>query len=158
MSTIPRATRVERAHAAMAIADVVRLDHDMRHRRRVRLTGEGGLALLLDLPAATTLRHGDALVLEDGRRVRVEARPEQLAELTCADAKALVRVAWHLGNRHLPTMIDGERGRLLIRRDHVIEEMARGLGARVAHIEAPFDPEGGAYGGHGHHHAHHHHE
>src|ERR1700751_2319251 len=91
---------------------------------------------------------GDAWVLEDGRLVEVVAAPEPLLEIRGRDPQHLVRLAWHLGNRHLPTQIT-ERG-LRIRRDHVIEEMLRGLGARLIEIEAPFDPEGGAYAGHAH--------
>jgi urease accessory protein len=97
------------------------------------------------------LRGGDALVLEDGRLVEVVAAPEPLVEIRCNDPQHLVRVAWHLGNRHLPTQIIGKG--LRIRRDHIIEAMVRGLGARVIEIEAPFDPEGGAYAGSGHPHA-----
>ena len=113
------------------------------------MTGTRGLEFLLDLESAIALRGGDALVLDDGRLVEVVAAPEPLAEIRGADPQHLVRLAWHLGNRHLPTQIM-PRG-LRIRRDHVIEAMVKGLGARVIEIEAPFDPEGGAYaGGHGH--------
>lgn len=129
-------------------ADTVVLDFDDRHRRRMAMTGTRGLDFLLDLEEAVALRGGDALVLEDGRLVEVVAAAEPLIEIRCNDPQHLVRVAWHLGNRHLPTQIMG-RG-LRIRRDHVIEEMVRGLGARVIEIEAPFDPEGGAYSGGGH--------
>jgi len=132
--------------------DTVILDHDHRHRRRLAMRGEGGLDFLLDLAEATTLRNGDGLVLEGGRIVAVKAAPEPLAEITATDADHLVRIAWHLGNRHLPTQLAGTR--LLIRRDHVIEDMLTKLGATIAHVEAPFDPEGGAYA-HGHE-AHHH--
>ena len=107
------------------------------------MTGTRGLEFLLDLEHAVALRGGDALVLEDGRLVEVVAAPEPLVEIRGADPVHLVRIAWHLGNRHLPTQIAGKG--LRIRRDHVIEEMVRGLGARVIEIEAPFDPEGGAY-------------
>jgi urease accessory protein len=144
-----RATQVRPAGQwREAAADTIVLGFDDRHRRRMAMTGTRGLAFLLDLPEAIALRGGDALVLEDGRLVEVVAAPEPLVEIRCADPQHLVRVAWHLGNRHLPTQIAG-RG-LRIRRDHVIEEMVRGLGARVIEIEAPFDPEGGAYAGQGH--------
>jgi len=119
------------------------LGFDDRHRRRMAMTGTRGLKFLLDLENAVALRGGDALVLEDGRLIEVVAAPEPLAEIRGTDPQHLVRVAWHLGNRHLPTQIAG-RG-LRIRRDHVIEAMVKGLGARVIEIEAPFDPEGGAY-------------
>ncbi|MFN5721925.1 MAG: urease accessory protein UreE, partial [Bradyrhizobium sp.] len=111
-------------------------------------TGTRGLEFLLDLENAVALRGGDALVLEDGRLVEVVAAPEPLAEIRGSDPHHLIRVAWHLGNRHLPTQIMPKG--LRIRRDHVIEAMVKGLGARVIEIEAPFDPEGGAYAEHAH--------
>ena len=147
-------------HWSGAPADTVVLDFDERYRRRVTMTGVGGLEFLLDLPEATMLRGGDGLRLEDGRTVEVVAEPEPLAEIRAADPLALARLAWHLGNRHLPTEILPKG--LRIRRDPVIEAMAGGLGARVIALEAPFNPEGGAYvkaegGGadsHGHDHGH----
>lgn len=134
--------------------DSVVLDYDDRHRRRMTMKGTQGLDFLLDLDEAVALRGGDALMLDDGRLIEVVAAPEPLAEIRAADMAALVRVAWHLGNRHLPTELT--RRALRIRRDPVIEEMARGLGAAVVGIDAPFNPEGGAYakGGTGHGHAH----
>jgi urease accessory protein len=147
-----RATQVRGAHRwTEAPADTVVLDFDDRHRRRMAMTGTRGLEFLLDLETAVALRGGDALVLDDDRLIEVVAAPEPLVEIRCADPHHLVRVAWHLGNRHLPTQIVA-RG-LRVRRDHVIEAMVKGLGARVIEIEAPFDPEGGAYAGAGHAHA-----
>lgn len=139
------ASTVLSAGSYSAPADTVTLDFDGRHRRRIALTGDGGLAFLLDLPKATALKAGDGLLLDDGRVVAVAAAPEPLTEVTAADPHHLLRLAWHLGNRHLPAMIGD--GRILIRRDHVISEMVRGLGGTACDIEAPFDPEGGAYGG-----------
>ena len=162
-----RATSVIAAQAwHAAAADTVVLDFDDRHRRRMTMTGTRGLEFLLDLPDAVALRSGDALQLDDGRLVEVVAAAEPLIEIRCSDPLHLVRVAWHLGNRHLPTQLLGDR--LRIRRDHVIEDMVAGLGATVKPVSAPFDPEGGAYGHgqlHGHDHGdhhdhghHHHHE
>jgi urease accessory protein len=128
-------------------ADTVVLGFDDRHRRRMAMTGTRGLEFLLDLEHAVVLRGGDALVLDDGRLIEVVAAPEPLIEIRGNDPHHLVRVAWHLGNRHLPTQIMAKG--LRIRRDHVIEAMVKGLGARVIEIEAPFDPEGGAYAGGG---------
>ena len=125
-------------------ADVVRLDYDRRTRRRISLTGLGGLAFLLDLAKAPVLRSGDGIRLEDGRIVAVEAAPERLLEITCADALELARIAWHLGNRHLAAEI-GDRV-IHIRDDHVIADMVRGLGAEARLVQRPFQPEGGAYG------------
>jgi len=139
-----RATTIQAAHRwTEAAADTVVLDFDDRHRRRMAMTGTRGLEFVLDLESAATLRGGDALVLEDGRLIEVIAAPEALVEIRGSDPSHMVRVAWHLGNRHLPTQITA-RG-LRIRRDHVIEAMVKGLGARVIEIDAPFDPEGGAY-------------
>ncbi len=130
--------------------DRVRIDFDRRHRRRLVLRTEGGAELLLDLPQAARLRDGDGLVVAGGV-VRVEARPEALLDIHAHDPETLVRIAWHLGNRHLPVQIAGHH--LRIRADHVIEDMVRQLGGHVASVEAPFDPEAGAYaGGHHHHH------
>jgi urease accessory protein len=155
-----RATKVLGQHRwSLPPADTIVLDFDDRHRRRMAMTGTRGLEFLLDLENAVALRGGDALVLDDNRLIEVIAAPEPLVEIRGVDPHHLVRVAWHLGNRHLPTQITGKG--LRIRRDHVIEAMVRGLGARIIEIEAPFDPEGGAYAasehGHGSEHAHQHH-
>jgi urease accessory protein len=156
-----RATSIKAAGTwSGGIADSVVLDYDDRHRRRVSMKGTRGLSFLLDLPDATALRSGDALALEDGRLIEVVAAPEPLLEIRCTDPLHLARIAWHLGNRHVPTQLLAKS--LRIRRDHVLEEMLRGLGARMIGIEAPFDPEGGAYAfaasddGHHHDHSHHH--
>lgn len=148
---------VPKAQSESGSDDVVTLDYDLRHRRRITMTGTRGLTFLLDLPHAQRLRDGDQLVLEDGRRVQVAAAPEPLAEIRTKTAGELVRIAWHLGNRHLPVMLEPDRIR--IRRDHVIEDMVALLGGTVTHIDGPFDPEPGAYAGtagsQGHHHHHH---
>jgi urease accessory protein len=124
-------------------ADTIVLDYEGRHRRRVVMKATRGVEFLLDLPDAVALRGGDALVLEDGRLIEIVAAPEALAEARCADPRQLARVAYHVGNRHAPAEILANR--LRIRRDHVLEEMVRGLGAKVSHIEAPFEPDTGAY-------------
>jgi urease accessory protein len=133
-------------NAANAVDRVV-LDAADRHRRRIALTGERGTAFLLDLPHATALKDGDGLVLEDGAIVRVAGKAEPLIEIAAASPQELARFAWHIGNRHVEMQVAGEN--LRIRRDHVLEDMLRRLGARLTSIEAPFDPEPGAYG-HGH--------
>lgn len=129
--------------APAAVVDRVLLDADARHRRRLVMTGEGGTTFLLDLAEATRLRDGDGLVLEDGSVVVVAAQPEALVEVAVESPADLARLAWHIGNRHTDVQVVGER--LRIRRDHVLEDMLRGLGAALAPIEAPFDPETGAY-------------
>lgn len=135
--------------------DTITLDFDDRHRRRKRYTGEQGTDFLLDLPEAVALREGDGLLLEGGGVVLVKAAPEPLIAVKGKDAQHLLRLAWHLGNRHLPAEIGPER--ILIRHDHVILRMLQGLGAEVAQVNEPFNPEGGAYGEHNRHEGHHHH-
>jgi urease accessory protein len=134
-------------NAAAAIDRVV-LDADERHRRRITLAGEHGTVFLLDLPQAIALHDGDGLVLDDGAIVRVTGKPELLVEIAAGSPHELARLAWHIGNRHTDLQVVGER--LRIRRDHVLEDMLRGLGARLTPIEAPFDPEPGAYQAHHH--------
>jgi urease accessory protein len=145
-----RASSVCRANSVndSLVIDRVVLDADERHRRRITLAGERGTVFLLDLPHATALRDGDGLVLDDGAIVRVTGKPEPLVEITAISPQELARLAWHIGNRHTDLQVVGER--LRIRRDHVLEDMLRGLGARLTPIEAPFDPEPGAYHHHGH--------
>jgi urease accessory protein len=145
-----RVAEIESAGTWVAGAEVDRvlLDADERHRRRVVLTGERGTTFLLDLPQATLLKDGDGLRLDDGSIVRVVGRPEPLVEIAAANAQELARLAWHLGNRHAEVQVAGER--LRIRRDHVLESMLAKLGARLVAVEAPFEPERGAYD-HGHH-------
>ena len=141
---------------ASSAVDRVVLDHAARHRRRFQYHGEAGLGFLLDLPRARVLADGDGLVPEDGRIVAVAAAAEPLIEVTATDGPALLAIAWHIGNRHLPAELLGSAIRL--RADHVIADMLRGLGGTVAAIDAPFNPETGAYaGGHGDHHGHHDH-
>ena len=140
-------------------ADTITLGYDDRFRRRMAMTSDRGLAFLLDLPQAVELAEGQGLRLEDGRIIGVRAAAEPLMEVRADDPRLLMRSAWHVGNRHLPCAIDP--GRLLLRWDHVIADMLEGLGCRVTRVDAPFQPEGGAYGGHGtleagHHHGHSH--
>jgi urease accessory protein len=142
-------------------ADHITLDYDGRHRRRIVLTADHGERFLLDLPQSRLLPGGGALELEDGRLIEVIARREHLLDVRAADTCALLRLAWHIGNRHLTAQVEAHR--ILIRRDHVIAAMLQGLGATVREVVEPFDPEGGAYGGphqahgdHGHHHGHSH--
>ncbi len=149
--------------ADIGIVDTITLDRQSRYRRRVLLTTDGGRELLLDLPEATYLAHGDGLAVEGGA-VLVKAAAEDLLEIHAHDALALATIAWHLGNRHTPAEIT--RGAIYIQPDHVLAELVEQLGAHVHRVLRPFEPEGGAYGGkgplhsgHHHHHggAHHHH-
>lgn len=129
--------------------DRVVLDAGDRQRRRIVLTTEKGTRLLLDFAEPMMLRDGDGLVLEDGSIVVVAGQTEPLVEVTAKAPADLVRLAWHIGNRHTDIQFTGTGFR--IRRDHVLEDMLRGLGARVTAVEAPFDPEPAAPHGHDHH-------
>lgn len=152
-----RATRViRRDHLGGGeIVDRIVLDHGDRHRRRMAMQGVGGLAFLLDLAEPVVLYDGDALALEDGRLVWVEAAPERLLEIRAGSDHALKRLIWHIGNRHIPAEITAEA--VYIADDHVLADMVRGLGGSAEPVERPFHPEGGAYaGGHGHEHGHSH--
>jgi urease accessory protein len=123
--------------------DFIVLDAQDRHRRRVVFVGGRGATYLLDLPRPALLRDGDGLLLEDGSIVRVTGKPEPLVEIAAASSRELARIAWHIGNRHTDVQLVGDK--LRIRRDHVLEDMLRGLGAILAFVDAPFDPENGAY-------------
>jgi urease accessory protein len=127
-----------------AARDRVVLDAGDRQRRRIVLRGEKGTEFLLDFEKPVTLRDGDALLLDDGTLVLVAGEREKLIEVSAHSALDAVRLAWHLGNRHTDVQIVGDKIR--IRRDHVLEDMLRGLGAHLSPLEAPFDPEGQPHG------------
>ncbi len=133
-------------------SDRLVLPYDARRKSRQRVTLASGEDLGYVFPAGTVLRHGDRLLTGNGRVVAVEAAPEALLEVRASDSLQLLRAAYHLGNRHVPVQL-GECG-LLLQADHVLAEMLRGLGCAVSEVEAPFDPEGGAYGAHAHGEAH----
>ena len=131
-------------------AGVLTLDFDTRHRRRIRLTTDEGKDVLLDLPKAVAMADGDGLQLDDGKWLMIQAAAELVVEIRHQDPNKLMRLAWHLGNRHLPTEIRNLV--LCVRPDHVIEGMLHGFGADLVKAQSPFQPEGGAYNCHGHHH------
>jgi urease accessory protein len=145
-----RATRVYPAGLwpAADAAGSVTLPFDDRFRRRIQLNDDSGEPFLLDLARAIVLNDGDALELDDGTLLKVRAAEEDLAEVRCATPETLARIAWHLGNRHLPVQITGDAVRL--RWDHVIADMLTGLGAEVVRLRAGFTPEAGAYAHHDH--------
>jgi len=124
------------------------LPFDLRQKSRLRTTVAGGEEIGLFLERGTILRDGDCLKADDGRVVRVTAAPEDLLEVRCPDSDALARAAYHLGNRHTPVQVGA--GWLRLANDDVLGAMLRGLGATVAPVRAPFEPEPGAYAG-GHH-------
>src|SRR4051794_29957508 len=165
-----RATSVVRKPAVRAdrVADTVTLDHEGRHRRRVALTGDNGLEFLLDLDKATILGDGDAVKLEDGRLVQVKAAPQRLLEVKAENPLRLLKVAYHVGNRHSPAEVTADA--IYIEEDHVLAEMVRGQGCTATPVMRAFQPERGAYEhdcghdhgshahGHDHDHGHDHHE
>jgi urease accessory protein len=136
-----------------AVVDRVTLPFLDRHRRRIRLVADSGAPFLLDLARAQHLTEGDVLELDNGSYIRVCAAAEPVIEIAADSPSDLLRIAWHIGNRHLPLQVADGRLRLLA--DHVIAAMVEGLGGHITWRDAPFDPEIGAYAGaaHGHDHA-----
>ena len=152
MSELPLAQTVHRGGASESL-DAVVLDYEGRFLRRKRLVTTGGAAFVVDLEHTTSLDDGDALELSDGTRVAVQAAAEDVLEVR----GPLARLAWHIGNRHAPCAVLSDA--LLVQREKVMRAMLEQLGATVTDIDAPFTPEGGAYGhgrtmGHDHSHSH----
>ena len=146
---MPRAlSHLPSGHDRGAAIDSITLAHDERRLRRKLLTGRNGTEVTVDFPNTITLEHGGALELEDGRLVEIIAAQEMLYEVRAKDAAHLLRLAWHIGNRHTPAQLDAER--ILIKRDHVLKDMLQGLGATVSDIAEPFFAEHGAYHSHAH--------
>lgn len=128
-----------------AAVDSVTLPYLDRHRRRIRLVADSGTPFLLDLARARHLVEGDGLELDNGSYIRVCAAPEPVIEIAADSPGDLLRIAWHLGNRHLPLQVADDK--LRIRADQVVAAMVEGLGGRLVWRAAPFDPELGAYAG-----------
>lgn len=128
-------------------ADIVVLEHDARRLRRKLLVLQHGDEVMVDFAQTTTLEHGDRLKLDDGSNVEVIAAEEYLYEIRGRNTEHLIRLAWHLGNRHLSAQLEPDR--ILIKRDHVIRAMLEGLGAAIHEVSEPFTPEFGAYHSHG---------
>lgn len=150
MTTAIKTARIYHDHAHAPAHAQVSLDYDGRFLRRKMLATDDGEAFLVDLSNTKSLDHGGVLVLEDGREIEIVAAPEELLEVK---GDHLLRLAWHIGNRHTPCQIESDR--LLIQRDHVIRDMLMKLGADIRDVVEPFTPEGGAYGhGRTHGHAH----
>ncbi|WP_295449865.1 urease accessory protein UreE [uncultured Thiodictyon sp.] len=138
--------------AAPAAAPTVTLTLDQRLRSRLKVVLDDGREAGILLPRGAVLCDGDVLVSEDGVVVLVRAAAECLSRVECADALALARACYHLGNRHVALQI--EPGRLSYRHDHVLDDLVLGLGLQVQVGEGAFEPEPGAYGGQGHGHGH----
>lgn len=127
--------------------DLAVLNADERYIRRKVITLIHGDEVLFDLPFARRLQHRERVFVEDGRNFEVFAAEEELLEIVGSSPQHISQLAWHIGNRHLDAQI--EEARIVIRRDHVIAAMLKGMGATVTEITEEFTPEHGAYG-HGH--------
>lgn len=154
---MPRATRVIAAaeRRGRAITDTLILDYERRSAPAFSASGLKGGTFELVLDRAGRLATDDVLELDDGTLLEVVAAPEPLIEARAADLSGLMRLAWHLGDRHAPVQVLPNRVR--VRREAALESLLRSLGARLTMIDAPFEPEGGAYAvaqSHGHHHDH----
>ena len=135
---------------AISADGVITLDYEGRFLRRKRLVTDEGEAFLVELPETVSLSATDGFILDDRRIIAIRPKPEPLLKIT---HNHLPRIAWHIGNRHTPCQV--EQHYLLIQQDHVLENMLELLGATIEKLEAPFTPEGGAYG-HGRTHSHEH--
>lgn len=136
----------------MTMAETITLDYAARYFRRKVVVSDSGREVLIDAAEARSYVGGDVLLAADGSELLVQAASEPLASV---HGPALPKLAWHVGNRHTPCQVEADR--LLIQRDHVLEDMLRRLGAEIVYVEEPFQPEGGAYGHgrtHGHSHSH----
>ena len=158
---MPRAVGVLSAaeKANRPVADTVILDYAQRSAQKITVTGVKGGRFEIDLASPARLRTDDVLLLDDGGLIEVVAAPEPLIEARAADLVQLTRLAWHLGDRHVPAQLFANRIR--VRAEAGVEDLLKALGARLTYIEAPFEPEGGAYAAsqgheHGHGHDHHH--
>lgn len=133
-------------HKRGAPLDTITLSHDERRLRRKLLICAGGTEVMVDFPATITLDHDGSLELEDGRFIAVQAAPEHLYQVSATSTAHLVRLAWHIGNRHTSAQLEEQR--ILIKRDHVLKTMLEGLGASVTDVTEPFFAEHGAYHSH----------
>ncbi|HEX2649494.1 MAG TPA: urease accessory protein UreE [Burkholderiales bacterium] len=165
MLQIKSKLRIARGAYKLEVKGQLKLPFDSRQKSRLRTQLVSGEEVGLMLPRGEILRGGDLVTASDGRVIEVVAEPEKLLHI---ETKDLAKVAYHLGNRHVPVQVGDNF--LRITEDHVLEEMVKKLGAKVSHVEAPFEPEAGAYAGghhqhdemghggkiHDHHHDHHH--
>lgn len=135
--------KVPRNAYAVQVRGALRLPFDLRQKSRLHAKLDSGEEVALMLPRGEVLRGGDLLTASDGRIIEIVAATEKLLHVECANSTDLARAAYHLGNRHVPVEVGD--GYLRIAADHVLEEMLQGLGAKVSAIEAPFEPEAGAY-------------
>ena len=148
MIEIKAKLRIPRSAYKVEVKGQLELPFESRQKSRLRAQLVSGEEVGLMLPRGEVLRGGDLVTASDGRVIEVLAAPEKLLHVECASATDLAKAAYHLGNRHVPVQVGD--GFLRLAADHVLEEMLKKLGAKVSHLEAPFEPEAGAYAG-GHH-------
>lgn len=156
MLEIKSKLKILRSAYKVEVRGQLRLPFASRQNSRLKTKLLSGEEVSLMLPRDEFLRGGDLVTASDGRIIEVIAEPEKVAHVTCSSVVELAKAAYHLGSRHVPVQV-GE-GFLRLAADHVLEEMLVKLGATVAHLEAPFEPEAGAHGddhrhdevGHGH--------
>ncbi len=148
MLEIKSKLKIRRSAYKVDVKGQLKLPFDSRQKSRLRATLVSGEEVGLMLPRGEILRGGDLVAASDGRVIEIISEEEKILHIDADSPQALAKVAYHLGNRHVPVEV-GE-GYLRIAQDHVLEEMVRKLGAKVKHVEAPFEPEAGAYAG-GHH-------
>jgi len=145
MLEIKSKLKIPRSAYKVEVKGQLRLPFDSRQKSRLKTQLASGEEVGLMLPRGEILRGGDLVTASDGRVIEVVAEPEKVVHVTCTSAAELAKAAYHLGNRHVPVQVGD--GFLRLAADHVLEEMLTKLGATVAHMEAPFEPEAGAYGG-----------
>lgn len=150
MVEIKAKLKVRRAAYKVEVKGRLELPFELRQKSRFKAQLASGEEVGVLLPRGEILRGGDLVTASDGRVIEVVALPEKVFHIESSDAKALAKAAYHLGNRHVPVEVGD--GYLRIAEDHVLERMLEGLGAKVSHATAPFEPEAGAYGGAGHEH------
>ena len=146
-------TKLDHIHSDTVIADVVSLSFDLRQKSRIRVTMQSGNEAAIYMQRGTILRGGDFLQADSGEIIEVIAADQAVMKVTATASKALTRAAYHLGNRHVPLEIGD--GWLKLETDSVLKDMLLGLGVQVEELQAPFEPESGAYAGGGGHHHHH---
>jgi urease accessory protein len=145
-SIVSRFPKRPGAHYPVEVKGELRLPFERRQKTRQRATLASGEEIAIELPRGLVLRGGDWVVADDGRVIEVIAEAERVIHVECDSPHALARAAYHLGNRHVPVQVGD--GWLRIAADRVLERMLEGLGARLSALEAPFEPEAGAYGAH----------
>jgi urease accessory protein len=145
---------IEKLNETVNFSATLTLPFDQRQKSRLRAKLDNGEEVGLMLPRGSVLRGGDCLCAEDGTVIQVQAAAESVTTAKTQNPTLLARACYHLGNRHIPLQVGNQWLRYL--HDHVLDEMVEKLGLSVCHEAAPFEPEGGAYGGGGHHHSHEH--